>query len=73
MATRLTKYLTEKEYLDVDPPRKAECTTAWVNLEDGIAMDCAAISPILFALSMEVILKATTSSPGPADLGSVPG
>ena len=32
-------------------------TTDWVNLEIGIAM-CCTISPILFVMAMEVILKA---------------
>ncbi|GFO36626.1 reverse transcriptase [Plakobranchus ocellatus] len=32
-------------------------TTNWINLEVGIAMGCT-ISPILFAMAMEVILKA---------------
>ena len=46
-----------------------EYTTSWVNLEVGIAMGCA-ISPILFVLAMEVILKAAMSSAGPAELGN---
>ena len=43
-------------------------TTDWINLEIGIAMGCA-ISPILFAMAMEVILKAAEDSAGPANLG----
>ena len=37
-----------------------EYTTKWVDLDVGIAMGCA-ISPILFVLAMEVILKAASS------------
>ena len=33
-------------------------TTDWINLEVGIAMGCT-ISPILFIMAMEVILKAS--------------
>ena len=44
------------------------CTTEWINLEVGIAMGCT-ISPILFVLAMEVILKAAEGSASPADLG----
>ena len=43
-------------------------TTDWINLEIGIAMGCT-ISPILFVIAMEVILKAAEGSAGPADLG----
>ncbi|GFN73592.1 reverse transcriptase [Plakobranchus ocellatus] len=43
-------------------------TTNWINLEVGIAMGCT-ISPILFAMAMEVTLKAAEGSAGPADLG----
>ncbi|GFR97667.1 reverse transcriptase [Elysia marginata] len=43
-------------------------TTNWINLEVGIAMGCT-ISPILFVMAMEVILKAAESSAGPANLG----
>ncbi|GFN85219.1 reverse transcriptase [Plakobranchus ocellatus] len=43
-------------------------TTNWINLEVGIAMGCT-ISPILFAMAMEVILKAAEGSAGPANLG----
>ncbi|GFN79042.1 reverse transcriptase [Plakobranchus ocellatus] len=45
-----------------------EYTTKWINLEVGIAMGCT-ISPILFVMAMEVILKATEGSAGPANLG----
>ena len=44
-------------------------TTDWINLEVGIAMGCA-ISPILFVLTMEVILKAAMTNTQPASLGS---
>ena len=43
-------------------------TTEWINLEIGIAMGCT-ISPILFVMAMEVILKAAENSAGPANLG----
>ncbi|KAK3801650.1 hypothetical protein RRG08_033837 [Elysia crispata] len=43
-------------------------TTDWINLEIGIAMGCT-ISPILFVMAMEVILKAAGDSAGPASLG----
>ncbi|GFO32236.1 reverse transcriptase [Plakobranchus ocellatus] len=43
-------------------------TTNWINLEVGIAMGCT-ISPILFVMVMEVILKAAEGSAGPANLG----
>ncbi|GFN82187.1 reverse transcriptase [Plakobranchus ocellatus] len=43
-------------------------TTSWINLEVGIAMGCT-ISPILFEMAMEVILKAAEGSVGPANLG----
>ena len=43
-------------------------TTDWINLEIGIAMGCT-ISPILFVMAMEVILKAAEDSAGPANLG----
>ncbi|GFO10260.1 reverse transcriptase [Plakobranchus ocellatus] len=43
-------------------------TTNWINLEVGIAMGCT-ISPILFAMTMEVLLKAAEGSAGPANLG----
>ena len=45
-----------------------EYTTNWVNLDVGIAMGCA-ISPILFVLAMEVILKAASDGARPAELG----
>ena len=45
-----------------------EFTTDWINLEVGIAMGCA-ISPILFVLAMEVILKAATAKTKKTDLG----
>ena len=44
-------------------------TTAWTELEVGIAMGCT-VSPILFVLAMQVLLKATEASAKPADLGS---
>ena len=44
-------------------------TTDWINLEVGIAMGCA-ISPILFVLAMEVLLKAAMSGAGSVDLGN---
>ena len=43
-------------------------TTDWINLEIGIAMGCT-ISPMLFVMAMEVILKAAEDSAGPANLG----
>ena len=43
-------------------------TTDWINLEIGITMDCT-ISPILFVMAMEVILKAAENSTGLANLG----
>ena len=43
-------------------------TTDWINLEIGIAMGCT-ISPTLFVMAMEVILKAAEDSAGPANLG----
>ncbi|GFO23788.1 reverse transcriptase [Plakobranchus ocellatus] len=43
-------------------------TTNWINLEVGIAMGYT-ISPILFVMAMEVILKAAEGSAGPANLG----
>ena len=43
-------------------------TTDWINLEIGIAMGCT-ISPILFVMAMEVILKAAEDSADPANLG----
>ncbi|KAK3795406.1 hypothetical protein RRG08_000717 [Elysia crispata] len=42
-------------------------TTDWINLENRIAMGCT-ISPILFVIAMEVILKAAEDSAGPANL-----
>ena len=42
-------------------------TTDWINLEIGIAIGCA-ISPVLFVMAMEVILKATDDSAGLANL-----
>ena len=42
-------------------------TTDWFNLEIGIAMGCT-ISPILFIMAMEVILKAAEASADPANL-----
>ena len=43
-------------------------TTDWINLEVGIAMGCT-ISPILFVMAMEVILKAAEGNARPANLG----
>ena len=43
-------------------------TTNWINLEIGIVMGCT-ISPILFVMAMEVILKAAEGSAEPANLG----
>ncbi|GFO34521.1 reverse transcriptase [Plakobranchus ocellatus] len=43
-------------------------STNWINLEIGIAMGCT-ISPILFVIAMEVILKATEGSANPSNLG----
>ncbi|GFO38855.1 reverse transcriptase [Plakobranchus ocellatus] len=43
-------------------------TTNWINLEVGIAMGCT-ISPVLFVMAMEVMLKAAEGSAGPASLG----
>ncbi|GFN87642.1 reverse transcriptase [Plakobranchus ocellatus] len=43
-------------------------TTNWINLEVGIAMGCT-ISPILFVMAMEVILKTAEGSAGPTTLG----
>ena len=40
-----------------------EYTTKWIDLDVGIAMGCA-ISPILFVLAMEVILRAASSETG---------
>lgn len=45
-----------------------EYTTSWIDLDVGIAMGCA-ISPILFVLAMEVLLKAASGGAKPADLG----
>ncbi|GFN83882.1 reverse transcriptase [Plakobranchus ocellatus] len=42
-------------------------TTDWINLEVGIAMGCT-VSPILFVLAMEVILRAVEGSVSPEDL-----
>ncbi|KAK3756436.1 hypothetical protein RRG08_029105 [Elysia crispata] len=42
-------------------------TTDWINLEIGNAMGFT-ISPILFVIAMEVILKAAEDSAGPANL-----
>ena len=38
-------------------------TTDWINLEIGIVMGCE-ISPILFVMAMEVMLKAAEGSAG---------
>ncbi|GFS26307.1 reverse transcriptase [Elysia marginata] len=45
----------------------SDYTTNWSNLEVGIAMGCT-ISPILFVMATEVILKAAVGSAGPANL-----
>lgn len=45
-----------------------EYTTEWINLQVGIAMGCT-ISPILFVLAMQVILKAAESATKGPDLG----
>ncbi|GFO07106.1 reverse transcriptase [Plakobranchus ocellatus] len=45
-----------------------DCTTNWINLDVGLAMGCT-ISPILFVMAMEVILKAAEGSADPANLG----
>ncbi|GFO06256.1 reverse transcriptase [Plakobranchus ocellatus] len=39
-------------------------TTNWISLEAGIAMGCT-ISPILYVMAIEVILKAAKGSAGP--------
>ena len=46
----------------------AEYTTDWINLEVGIAMGCT-VSPILFVMAMQMLLKATESKAIPAELG----
>ncbi|KAK3698837.1 hypothetical protein RRG08_028692 [Elysia crispata] len=43
-------------------------TIDWINLEMGIVMGCT-LSPILFVMAMEVILKTAEDSAGPANLG----
>ncbi|KAK3756348.1 hypothetical protein RRG08_038837 [Elysia crispata] len=43
-------------------------TTYWINLETGIALGCT-ISPFLFVMAMEVILKAAEDSAGQVNLG----
>ena len=43
-------------------------TTDWINLEIEIAIGCA-VSPILFVMAMEVILKAAEGIAGPSNLG----
>ena len=45
-------------------------TTNWANLEVGIAMGCT-VSPILFVLAMQVLLKAAERKANPAKLGKV--
>ena len=45
-----------------------EYTTDWINLEVGIAMGCT-VSPILFVLAMQVLLKAAENKANPAVLG----
>ena len=42
-------------------------TTSWIDLDVGIAMGCT-ISPILFVLAIEVIVKAASGSAGPVNL-----
>ncbi|GFS06742.1 reverse transcriptase [Elysia marginata] len=46
----------------------SDYTTNWINLEMGDVMGCT-ISPILFVMAMEVILKAAEGSAVPANLG----
>ncbi|GFN80555.1 reverse transcriptase [Plakobranchus ocellatus] len=43
-------------------------TTDWINLKVGISMGCT-LSPILFVLAMEVILRAVEGGESSADLG----
>src|SRR5215469_5308480 len=43
-------------------------TTDWMNLEIGIAMGCT-VSPVLFVLAMQVLLKAVEPSTEDAHLG----
>ena len=43
-------------------------TTNWASLEVGIAMGCT-VSPILFVLAMQVLLKAAERKANPANLG----
>ena len=43
-------------------------TTKWIDLQVGIAMGCA-VSPILFVMAMQVLLKATEHQAAPANLG----
>ena len=48
--------------------RTPSYTTCWTRLEVGIAMGCT-VSPILFVLAMQVILKAAEYEAGIACLG----
>src|SRR5580692_300862 len=48
--------------------RTPSFTTRWTPLEVGIAMGCS-VSPILFVLAMQVLLKATEFEAGEASLG----
>lgn len=43
-------------------------TTAWIRLEVGIAISCR-VSPILFVLTMQLLLKATKSKADIVELG----
>ena len=45
-----------------------EYTTDWARLEVGIAMGCT-VSPILFVMAMQVLLRAAESKANPAELG----
>ena len=47
----------------------ASYTTGWTELEVGIAMGCT-VSPILFVLAMQVLLKATEAYAKSAELGN---
>ncbi|GFN92640.1 LOW QUALITY PROTEIN: reverse transcriptase [Plakobranchus ocellatus] len=80
MASRLTKYLTENGYINTSVQKGCyfsefriglstnDYTTIWINLEVRIASGCT-ISPTLFVMAMEVILKVAEGSAGPASQG----
>ncbi|KAK3770427.1 hypothetical protein RRG08_012169 [Elysia crispata] len=73
MIITTTKTISTKATATITPPRfhhsdRFYDTTDLINLEIGIAMGCT-ISPILFVMAMEVILKAAEDSAGPANLG----